>query len=400
MVNTSTNTVVATVSVGQTPTYGNPHGVAVNPTGSRVYVAGSNGVSVIDASTNSVITSIPIAGGVSELVVNPGGTRVYANGYGVSVIDASANSVIASIPVSASAVAINSAESRVYVTNNSGVSIIDTRTNSVVATVRMAGGAFSLTVNPTGSSVYVINTNPPFNTILVIDTTTNDVIASIPVGVDSDDIAMGGCAGTFFDVPISYWASNYINEIYEVGITHGCGNGDYCPSEDVTRDQMAAFLVRATQVSAGAAPEGFTCNGNIDCSTTTPYLSDVPSTNGFFKYIQKLKELGITTGCGNGDYCPSEDVTRDQTAAFLVRATQVSAGAAPEGFTCNGNIDCSTTTPYFSDVPSTNGFFKYIQKLKELGITTGCGNGDYCPSEYGTRDQMATFLSRVFLGLH
>jgi len=305
--------------VGQTPTYGNPHGVAVNPTGSRVYVAGSNGVSVIDASTNSVITSIPIAGGVSELVVNPGGTRVYANGYGVSVIDASANSVIASIPVSASAVAINSAESRVYVTNNSGVSIIDTRTNSVVATVRMAGGAFSLTVNPTGSSVYVINTNPPFNTILVIDTTTNDVIASIPVGVDSDDIAMGGCAGTFFDVPISYWASNYINEIYEVGITHGCGNGDYCPSEDVTRDQMAAFLVRATQVSAGAAPEGFTCNGNIDCSTTTPYFSDVPSTNVFFKYIQKLKELGITTGCGNGEYCPSEYGTRDQMATFLSR---------------------------------------------------------------------------------
>src|SRR6202795_2935687 len=51
VIDTASNTVVATVSVGT-----NPAGVAANPTGTRVYVANqsSNTVSVIDTSTNSV----------------------------------------------------------------------------------------------------------------------------------------------------------------------------------------------------------------------------------------------------------------------------------------------------------------------------------------------------------
>ena len=203
----------------------------------------------------------------------------------------------------------------------------------------------------------------------------------------------------FNDVLSGSTFESYIEGIYNNGITQGCGDGDYCPTNNVTRDQMAAFLVRATQVAAGQSPENFTCKGNLDCSTTTPYFNDVPLTNGFFKYVQKLYELGITKGCGNGDYCPSDDVTRDQIAALLVRATQVAAGQSPENFTCKVNVDCSTTTPYFNDVLLTNGLFKYIQKLYELGITKGCGNGDYCPSDDVTRDQMAAFISRAFLGM-
>jgi probable HAF family extracellular repeat protein len=215
---------------------------------------------------------------------------------------------------------------------------------------------------------------------------------------------------TFSDVSSTSIYENYIEAIYNNGITTGCGNNDYCPSEQVTRDQMAAFLVRGTQVAEGQSTVNFTCNGgvtgaSVSCATTTPYFSDVPATDGFFPYVQKLYELGITTGCGNNNYCPSEDVTRDQMAAFLVRATQVAAGQSTVNFTCNGgvagaSVNCATTTPYFNDVPTTDSFFPYVQKLKELGITTGCGNGNYCPSEDVTRDQMAAFLARAFLAMH
>jgi hypothetical protein len=201
-------------------------------------------------------------------------------------------------------------------------------------------------------------------------------------------------AGDFADVPSAENFYKYVEAIYNAGITTGCGSGDYCPSEDVTRDQMAAFLVRGTQVKAGQSPVNFTCTGGAACTTETPYFNDVSTADQFFPYVQKLKELGITTGCGNGQYCPSEYVTRDQMAAFLIRALY---GA---NYTCNGGVNCATTAPYFSDVPTTEQFFPYIQKLYELGITTGCGNGQYCPSEYVTRDQMAAFLARAFLGLH
>ena len=52
-------------------------------------------------------------------------------------------------------------------------------------------------------------------------------------------------SGTMFaDVPVSYWAAAWIEQLVKEGITAGCGNGTYCPASSVTRDQMAVFLVR------------------------------------------------------------------------------------------------------------------------------------------------------------
>ncbi len=198
---------------------------------------------------------------------------------------------------------------------------------------------------------------------------------------------------SFNDVTSASTFESYIQAIYNNGITVGCGNGDYCPSEDVTRDQMASFIIRAIY------------GQNFDLLTTTPYtstpyFSDVLPTDYFFRYIQKLKDLDITQV--SGSYSPGEDVTRDQMAAFIIRALY--GGNTP---ICSGGVACSAKTPYFSDVlptdPSEAVFFPYIQKLYELGITVGCNNGQspllYCPSEDVTRDQMAAFLSRAFLGM-
>jgi hypothetical protein len=184
----------------------------------------------------------------------------------------------------------------------------------------------------------------------------------------------------FSDVPEGYWAKEYINAIYSYGITTGYAQDDpntpenerrYGPEDPVSREQMAVFIIRALY-------------GETFSYTPTPYFTDVPASHWAFKYIQKLKELGITTGCGSGQYCPEETVTRDQMAAFLVRAR------AGEDFTCSSE-------PYFSDVPSSHWAFDYIQKLKELGITTGYGDGSYGPGDSVTRDQMAAFLWRAFL---
>jgi hypothetical protein len=177
--------------------------------------------------------------------------------------------------------------------------------------------------------------------------------------------------GSFVDVALTHWAFDYINAIYDAGVTTGYGDGTYGPEDPVSREQMAAFIIRAL-------------SGEIFSYNSTPYFVDVPSSHWAFKYIQKLKELGITTGCGYNQYCPEEFVTRDQMAAFLVRAT-------------TGEEFSYSSTPYFTDVHSDHWAFDYIQKLKELGITTGCGSGRYCPYDFLTRDQMAAFLWRAFL---
>jgi hypothetical protein len=52
-------------------------------------------------------------------------------------------------------------------------------------------------------------------------------------------------AGTGFgDVPPNYWSAAWIKQLVAEGITTGCGGGNYCPENPVTRAQMAVFLVR------------------------------------------------------------------------------------------------------------------------------------------------------------
>lgn len=122
----------------------------------------------------------------------------------------------------------------------------------------------------------------------------------------------------FLDVPSGYWAENYITAIYKPGITTGCTQDDpttienerrYCLINQVTREQMAAFIVRAKE---GEPPADYCLGGS-------PF-GDVPADNVFCRYIKRLSELNVTQGCTPGMYCPSDNVTREQMAAFLVRA--------------------------------------------------------------------------------
>ena len=51
--------------------------------------------------------------------------------------------------------------------------------------------------------------------------------------------------GTVFsDVPASYWAAPWIEQLAALGLTTGCAPGAYCPDNPVTRAEMAVFLVR------------------------------------------------------------------------------------------------------------------------------------------------------------
>jgi YVTN family beta-propeller protein len=96
---TATNTVTATVPVGEAPL-----GVAVSPDGSKVYVAnnGPGTVSVIDTATNTVIATIPVGNEPFGVAVSPDGSKVYVANFhsnSVSVIATATNTVTATIAV-------------------------------------------------------------------------------------------------------------------------------------------------------------------------------------------------------------------------------------------------------------------------------------------------------------
>ncbi|HJR93558.1 MAG TPA: GerMN domain-containing protein [Acidimicrobiia bacterium] len=140
-----------------------------------------------------------------------------------------------------------------------------------------------------------------------------------------------------------------INALAEAGITRGCNppeNDEYCPDDVVTREQMAAFLVRGFQ---------YTDDGGGDL-----FVDD--DTSIFEGDIDRLGTAGVTLGCNpptNDRFCPTDDVLRDQMASFLGRAlglqprTPPSTMAVAPYFFLDENGHPQRTGPFLAPVHRT-----------------------------------------------
>jgi len=189
----------------------------------------------------------------------------------------------------------------------------------------------------------------------------------VPLAVSAGALPPGG---TFLDDDFNIHEGN-IEAIAADDITRGCNPPVYdrfCPTSDVRRGEMAAFLNRALDLPAA----------------TMDHFTD-DNTSIFEDDINRLAEAGITKGCNppkNDLYCPDTKVSREQMAAFLVRAL----GLTDDG---GGNT-------FIDDDGSI--FESEIAKLAAAGITQGCNppaNTMFCPTSTVTRDQMAAFLHRA-----
>ena len=157
MVDTASGMVVDTIVTG-----GEPTGVAVQPSGSRVYVgdgsSAGNTLWVIDTASNAVVDAITVWPQPLGVAVHPDGSRVYVASFSGSDV------------------------------RSRGVSVIDTTTDTVVATIPMAGYPWELAVSPNGTVVYVATEASPggMDSISVIDVATNTVTGSIPLGFNTE----------------------------------------------------------------------------------------------------------------------------------------------------------------------------------------------------------------------
>jgi hypothetical protein len=180
----------------------------------------------------------------------------------------------------------------------------------------------------------------------------------------------------FNDVALNHPFYTEIGKLSARGVTLGCGAGNYCPDEAVTREQMAAFIMRSRGEFSPPTP-------------ATQRFEDVAPSNGFYHFIERMAVLEITLGCSANPplYCPGSLVLREQMAAFLIRALHEPGYSPPP-----------PEQQRFDDVPPTHPFYGYIEEMALRGITLGCSGNPplYCPSSSVTRAQMAAFLVRAF----
>ncbi len=281
VIDTSTNTVSDTITVG-----GQPWGIAATPDGTHVYVTNSSysgTVAVIDTSTNTVSDTITVGGYPEPIVITPDGKHAYVgntNDHTVSAIDTSTHSVIATISVGGTpvALAVSPDSAHVYAgiaTTNPFVSVIATATNSVVTTF----GAGVLTVGPwltvtsDGNYIYASQEVLP-GIVRVYSTASYSLDATITVQADPLPIAASPTG------PYVYVAN-----------TCGTGAGGICQTVGTVSviDTSTQSVVQTVNVGWGPdglafTPDGTsvyvanTSDGSISVIDTATYSVQTPVT--------------------------------------------------------------------------------------------------------------------------
>jgi hypothetical protein len=160
-------------------------------------------------------------------------------------------------------------------------------------------------------------------------------------------------AGASYDDAVTALASE--------GVVLGCGAGEFCPQDELTRGQFASMLVRALDLPASdVGPFGDTGDSVHAAS------------------IDRLAATGIVQGCANDAFCPEDHVTRGQMASMIARAFGL-----PEA-----------TERHFDDGDGAHS--DAVDRLAEAGITAGCSSSlvSFCPHDAIVRWQAAVFVAR------
>ena len=157
-----------------------------------------------------------------------------------------------------------------------------------------------------------------------------------------------------------------IARLYQLGIAKGCTETTFCPTDVVSREQMASFLSRT--LSHLDRPQDTVDNdyfADDDGSVHEPA-------------INTLTDDGVTSGCTDDRFCPRQAIRRGDVAEWIARALDLE----PQG------------TDHFSD-DDGKGYEWAINALADAGLTQGCEKGRYCDGAETSRGQMASFLTRM-----
>ncbi|MCA0455369.1 MAG: multicopper oxidase domain-containing protein [Chloroflexi bacterium] len=239
-----------------------------NPIQGTVWVADEfgNSITVIDASTNEVLTTLTGIEGPHNLQVSPDGASVWAvSGHDSTavVIDAQTYELIGTSPTGEhpAHIILTPDGSTAYVTNSEDntVTAIDAATLTTVATIPVGEYPHGLRPSPDGRWIYVANTNG--TTLSVIDSATNTAVADIEVGQRPVQVAFSP------DGAVVYVSLNAENAVAKVDVA--------------TRTLVDTIEVGVGPIQVFVTPDNSTLlvanQGTEDSPSTTVSVIDITS---------------------------------------------------------------------------------------------------------------------------
>jgi hypothetical protein len=196
--------------------------------------------------------------------------------------------------------------------------------------------------------------------------------------------------GEYSDVPTGSTFHPFVTCLSNRGIIGGYSDCTFRPNANVTRGQLSKIISNAAGINDAVGEQMF---------------QDVPPSNGFYTWVQRLAGRGFIGGynCGGaGEPCvgsglpyfrPNANATRGQISKIVSNAAGFNDPAGSQ---------------MFQDVPPSNGFYDWIQRLASRGYIGGynCGGaGEPCvggnlpyfrPNHNATRGQVSKIVANTF----
>ena len=203
------------------------------------------------------------------------------------------------------------------------------------------------------------------------------------VGTDADGITYNGniqitvtppsSTTRFNDMGNYSWAVPGVEFLAAYGITTGTGTGTtYSPASQLTRGDYILMLVRTFNLTASST-------GNFSDVKADAYYADA---------LAVAKALGIATADANGNFRPTEGVTRQDAMVFLYRAMQKANRTVPNAYD-------SYLTRFPDGASVATDARPAMAAMAQAGVIKGDQAGRLNPTGTLTRAEMATILHRA-----
>lgn len=178
---------------------------------------------------------------------------------------------------------------------------------------------------------------------------------------------------SFPDVPrsdLDHYRST--EAILHHGVTNGCSDTAFCPTDAVSRREISFLLLRARHGEFFAP---------ADCAAGSELFADVPATDPACPWIEQLVSDGLASGCDATHFCPDQPVTRARAARLLLASKGESPTVCFENFDDVSAQDC----PWLEEIV-----------FDDIALPCATSPDRFCPTQPLTRRMLAGWLARGF----
>jgi len=154
-----------------------------------------------------------------------------------------------------------------------------------------------------------------------------NIPASGTIGDQPYNCAAGGVS-VFSDVSPTDSFCKHFHYLAAQNVMPGCGDASECPSQLLSRLEMAETVARAIVSPKGDVgipgrygPDPVTgLSYSCEAETREVHFTDVDASSPSCRFVHFLWAKGVVAGCGPDTFCSGGDITRGEMAKFLVNA--------------------------------------------------------------------------------